>query len=52
MQLVFEFVEADDSSTPMTDIWEALEPQQRAVVVATLARLMAKAIEPEEENDE
>jgi hypothetical protein len=52
VQLFLSFVETDDSETRLADISQALEPQERAVLVTMLARLMAKAIKPEEDTDE
>lgn len=52
MQLVLDFVETNDCRTRLTVVWEALEPEQRAALVTILARLMARAVDPTEDDDE
>lgn len=52
VQLVFEFVEVDDPKVALASVWQTLDPQQRADLLMILARLMARAIEPKEVNDD
>jgi hypothetical protein len=37
----------DDLPGPALEVWEGLDPAQRAEVVAVLARLMSKTFDPE-----
>ncbi len=50
MQLVFEFVERDETTEPPA--WEELNPNDRVAVVTMLARLMAKALDAKEVGNE
>jgi hypothetical protein len=52
VQLVLDFVETNDAETRLSVVWEGLEPEQRGALVTTLARLMAKAVDPMEDDDE
>ena len=45
------FVEIERSA-PEAKLWETLEEEERRAVVNVLARLMAKAVTQEEDNDE
>lgn len=45
------FVEIEKSA-PEAEPWETLEEEERRAVVNVLARLMAKAVAQEEDNDE
>ena len=45
------FREADDPA-PQAKLWESLDGEERAAVLTVLARLMAKIVAPEEEDDE
>ncbi len=52
MQLVFEFVKKDETTELPAAVWEELNPNDRVAVVATLARLMAKALDAKEAENE
>lgn len=52
MQLVLSFMETDELETQLTAIWQRLDEQQRAEVVTMLARLMLRAVETVEDDDE
>lgn len=49
VQLYLQFIEIP---VPDTCVWEQLNPEQRAVVVETLMRLMVKATVPDNKEDE
>ncbi len=51
MQQTFEFVETSPGA-PLPEVWPKLDDEERAAVVAVLARLVAKALERKEESDE
>jgi hypothetical protein len=51
VQLALVFMEVEDTAR-MATLWESLEPEQRAAVIAILTRLMTKAVETGEKGDE
>jgi hypothetical protein len=52
VQLVLPFIEIEEQPAPAVVVWEALDPDQRATVLAILTKLMVKAVIPKEVNDE
>ena len=49
MQLRLELVEAPASPAA---VWDGLDPEQQTAAVALLARLIAKTVGPEEDDDD
>ena len=46
------FLEIGGNLVAKAEQWESLNDEERATVVAVLARLMAKAVTPREEDDD
>jgi hypothetical protein len=51
VQLSLAFLEADPPA-PLPEIWATLDEQERAAIVAVLARLMARSLNRKEEPHE
>jgi hypothetical protein len=52
VQLVLPFIEIEEQPAPAVVVWEALDPEERATVLAILTKLMVKAVIPKEVGDE
>lgn len=51
MQLLLPFLENEDP-VRIAAVWAALQPEEQTAVVTILARLMVKAVESKENDDE
>jgi hypothetical protein len=52
VQLSLPFIEFEEAPASAVIVWDTLEADQRAAVLAILTRLMVKAIAPKEAGDE